>query len=511
MLTEKSNAAPAAAAAAALRPSWRLKLPILLCTLFITLGATYGQNALSPLKSLIMSNTYDDGVPINNARYGVISAASTLVNTILPIIAGVVVDYYGVNFASLLCSLFVFVGNIVRAVGAQRGAFEIILAGQIFAGVGSISLNICQNKVYTHWFKGTAARGPGIIGFITGLDYTMNRTFSIIALESAVPIYHASGKWYLAFWVSAIFGGTCLILNIIYVFLEMCADPRLRIPTGHALNHVWGSPLTRLRTHGRRIVANIVLLPASFWLLAILQILQSGVVAAYKANLTDVVRVTRLTTLHQASWTSGLDQIVAIVLTPVVGLLFDFFGRRSYYVSWTAALYILTFALLGFTKVHELAPIIIGSLAYTINAIPFGASIPLLVRLQEQIGTAYGLWQAFDASGETIMNIAAGAIQDYSADKGAHLYDNMFYLLMALKAVEFFVGFTYHILDRRYFGSVMTMTEKQRVKAEENETEEERTQGLRVPRQFWTILGCTMITAMIITSYVVFIYYSVAH
>ena len=509
MLTEKSNGAPAAAAA--LRPSWRLKLPILFCTLFITLGATYGQNSLSPLKTYIKRNTYDDGVPINNARYGVISAASTLVNTILPIIAGVVIDYYGVNFTSLLCSLFVFVGNIVRAVGAQRGAFGVILAGQILSGVGSISLNIFQNKVYTHWLKGTAARGPGIIGFVTGIDYSMNRVFSLIAIESAVPIYRASGKWYFAFWVAAIFGGMCLVLNIIYVLLELRVDPRLRIPTGHALNHVWGSPLTRLRTHGRKIVSSIVLLPASFWLLALLQILQSGVVAAYKANLADVVRVTRQTTPDQAGWTSGMDYIIAIVLTPVVGLLFDYTGHRSYYVSWTAALYILTFALLGFTKVHELAPIIIGSLAYTTNAIPFGASIPLLVRSQDQIGTAYGLWQAFDASGETIMNIAAGAIQDYSADNGAHLYDNMFYLLMALKAVEFFVGFTYHILDRRYFGSVMTMTEKQRVKAEENETEEECTQGLRVPRQFWTILGCTVITAMIITSYVIFIYYSVAH
>ena len=492
------------------KPTWRLKIPIFLCILFLTLGATYGENALPPLKVFIMRNTYDDGVPINAARYGVISASSTLVNTVFPIVAGTVIDFYGVNIISLSCSLLIFTGNIVRAVGAQRGAFSVILAGQIVSGVGSISLNTCQNKVYAHWFKGTAASGPGLIGFITGIDYSMNRVFMIMAAESAVPVFRASGRWYFSFWIAVIFGGACLLLNIVYVILESLVPVYYRIPAGRSFHRISGPPLARVRFHCRKILTSVARLPASFWVLAVLQVLQSGVVAAYKANLADTVRVTRNTTPDRAGWTSGMDYIIAIVLTPVVGLLFDYTGRRSYYVSWTAALYILTFALLGFSRVHELAPIIIGSLAYSTNAIPFGATIPLLVRSQDLIGTAYGIWQAFDASGETIMNIASGAIQD-SSDKGSHMYDNMYYLLIALKAVEFFIGFTYHILDRRYFGSVMFMTEKQRVEAEARESEEERSQGLRVHRPFWTVLGCSVITAMVITSYVIFIYYSIVH
>lgn len=490
---------------------WRYKVPVLLCILFVTLGATYTTDILPPLKSCIMQNTSSNGVQTNRARYGVITASSTLVNTILPLIAGIVIDYYGVSLVVIFCTVVVFVGAVLTAVGTERGSFGIILGGQIIAGIGSNSINTCQNKIYAHWFRGTAAGGPGLIGFVAGIDIAMNRIFALMASQSAVPLYHASGKWYMAFWVSVIFSGFSVLLSIIYVILEARLPREMQLPAGRHINPVKGTAARRLGAHMLRVLSAIVNLPASFWVLVLLQTLQSGVVASYKSNLADVVRVTRNTSMFRAGWTSGMDYIIPIVLTPAFGLLFDYTGRRSYYVSYTAAVYIVAFALLAFTRVHELAPILLGSLAYTTNSIPFMASLPLLVPSQRLIGTAYGVWRTFNAAGETIMDVASGAIQDISWNRGSHLYDNMFYVLIAIKGADFFFGFTYHILDRRYFGSAMTMSEKQRVKVEAIETDADRTQGMRVPRRFWTILGCTVAIAMIITAYVLYIYYSVVN
>lgn len=490
---------------------WHFKLPVMLCVLFVTLGATYTTEILPPLKHCIMQNTSSNGVPTNAARYGVITASSTLVNTILPVIAGVVIDYYGVSFVSVFCTVVVFVGAVVAAVGAERGSFGIILAGQIITGVGSNSINTCQNKIYAHWFRGTAAGGPGIIGFVAGIDISMNRIFALMASQSAVPLYHKSGKWYMAFWVSVIFCAFSVLLSIAYVILEARLPREMHLPAGCKINPVKGPTVKHLGAHVLRVLSSIVNLPASFWVLALLQIFQSGAVASYKSNLADVVRVTRNTSIFRAGWTSGMDYIIPIVLTPAFGLLFDYTGRRSYYVSYTAAVYITAFALLAFTRVHELAPILLGSLAYTTNSIPFIASLPLLVPSQNLIGTAYGIWRTFNAAGETIMDVITGAIQDFSRHRGPRLYDNVFYLLIAIKAADFFIGFTYHLLDKRFFGSAMTMSEKQRVKVEAVETDADRTQGLRVPRHFWTILGCAVVTAMIITAYVLYIYYSVVN
>lgn len=501
---ERIPEAPSSQSPGAVGASWRYKFPVMLCILLLSFGGTYSTATLPPLKVFIMK--YTDA---NAARYGTISSSSHLINAILPIVSGVVIDYYGVSYTSLVCTALMFIGDIVRAIGAQRSSFAIILGGEIISGVGSTSINTCQSKLYAHWFRGTAAGGPGIIGFITGLDISMNRIFSLMAAQTAVPLFHATGTWYWSFWLGAIFSAFALVLNIVYLFLEKRLPAEMRLPTPHRIvTHT--SLKRRFTAHVYHLSTSILLLPASFWLLAILQILQSGVVSSYTSNLADFVRVTRNTSPAKAGWTSGIDYVIPIVLTPVFGLVFDYTGHRPLYIAYTAALYILVFALLGFTHVNELAPIILGSFAFCSNAIPFIASIPLLVPSQAIIGTAFGVWKAFNSAGSTIMNVATGAIQDLSRDRGSRQYDNVFFLLIALKGIDVIFGFLYGFLDKRYFGCVMTMTEKQRVRAEAVESPNDRTQGLRGPRRFWTILGGSIAVAIIATAYVLYIYYSVA-
>lgn len=115
-------------------------------------------------------------------------------------------------------------------------------------------------------------------------------------------------------------------------------------------------------------------LPATGFI-AISQLLQAGVVGAYTSNLSEVdckwmqtggqcsfalvpqtIELTRGTTKLTAGYTSSIGQvsysvaadacrtkpnitvlqIIPIVLTPLVGLCFDLFGRRMWFVSATA-------------------------------------------------------------------------------------------------------------------------------------------------------------------------------
>lgn len=66
-----------------------------------------------------------------------------------------------------------------------------------------------------------------------------------------------------------------------------------------------------------------------------------------------------------------------------------------YAVSFTGALYVIVFALIGLTTVHPLAPILLSSFALSTNAITFIASIPVLVGNDALLGTAFGVWKAF--------------------------------------------------------------------------------------------------------------------
>ena len=137
------------AQAGAVGATWKHRVPALLMILFFTLGSNFAQSSLSPLKSTIKKQMPE----VTNARYGAIASAEPLVNGILPLFSGIMIDYYGPSISSLLSSTAILIGTIVRAVGGQRKSFATILAGQIIFGFGSTTIETSQSKLYTHWCR----------------------------------------------------------------------------------------------------------------------------------------------------------------------------------------------------------------------------------------------------------------------------------------------------------------------------------------------------------------------
>ena len=496
---------------------WTYKAPVLLTVLLLSIGSSYTNSSMSTLKTVLMKNTYYHGELISGAKYGVMTSASHLINAILPVFSGVIIDYYGRAYMSLVSSTWIFVGCLLVAIGAQRGDFNIITGGDILQGIGNTTINTCQLKLYAHWFRGTVGGGPGIIGFVTGLDIAFNRIFGLLATVTPIPLFESTGKWYWAFWLGTIFSGFAWVLNVVYVCYDRMLPPHMKITTGYKLTKKSmhrGGLFYHLRAHLTQLLATIALIPASFWVLTIMQLLQSGVVGTYENNSVDILTQTRSgrssASYKQASYTYSMHYAIPIVLTPLMGLGFDKLGHRSHVISMAASLYVISMCIMGFTTVHPVAPLLFDAFAYTINAVPFIATIPLLVYNQAAIGTAHGIWKAFNSAGSTIMQSAGGALQDRAIVDGAgpeDMYNYMLYLLIALKSVDIVYGFVYHYLDTHYFGSRMLLTEKQRIEKEKEETEEDRQQGLRAPKRFWTWFGCFVLTLMIATSYALFVLY----
>jgi len=87
---------------------------------FLAVGSNFAQSSLGPLKSTIRKE-----VPgVTNARYGAIASADALINGILPILTGIVIDYYGPSGASLVASTCILIGCVVRAIGGHTASFS---------------------------------------------------------------------------------------------------------------------------------------------------------------------------------------------------------------------------------------------------------------------------------------------------------------------------------------------------------------------------------------------------
>ncbi|TKY85289.1 hypothetical protein EX895_006369 [Sporisorium graminicola] len=535
------------AQAGAVGATWKHRLPALLMVLFLTLGSNFAQSSLGPLKSTIKKEIKS----VTNARYGAISSADQLINGVLPLFSGIMIDYYGPSITSVLSSSAVLIGVIVRAVGGQRRSFATILAGQIIFGFGSTTIETSQSKLYTHWCRdstslsaapkqgqdgedkvrkrkwnrGAALSSAGWLGFVYGLDIAMGRVFNIMGSMSSVPVAESTGKWYWSFWLSAILCAVTLGLNLAYVVYERALPQQMRVVTGRQLAAqaalASSSSSSSDEKHGQKrilrpfslrhwqlLTLSVGAIPAAFWLVTMTQVLQSGTVGAYTSNLAEVVQITWGKSKLRAGYASSVGQIPPIVLTPLLGLMFDLFGRRMYYVSGCAALWVVVFALLAFSRVNVYLPVVLGSVALSFNALPFIASIPLLVPNQASIGTAFGIWKCFNSAGSVTMDVAFGAIQDLTP-RGTSQFRNAFSLLIALKSVDVVYGLLYHVIDRRYFGGVLRLNERELRDKAQTETDAERTHALRKPIRNWTLAGCSLLVAFVTTGYVLYIVYSI--
>jgi MFS-type transporter involved in bile tolerance (Atg22 family) len=195
------------------------------------------------------------------------------------------------------------------------------------------------------------------------------------------------------------------------------------------------------------ISKTLLSIPRFFWLVVCSQILQAGVVGTFTSLNADIIRMTRGSTEQIAGYTSAVQQVIPVVCAPLIGTYFDFFGHRMLFVSLTSAIWILVYCLIGLSHVNALGAMVIASLASAMNALPFLASIPLMVPNQTELGLVFGIWKAFNNSGSVVVDMIAGRLQDITP---GGTYERVIAFFVACKGLEFCLGLFYGILDRKY-------------------------------------------------------------
>lgn len=190
----------------------------------------------------------------------------------------------------------------------------------------------------------------------------------------------------------------------------------------------------------------ILRIPRFFWLVVCTQILQAGTVGGFNGLNADIITQTRGSTEELAGYTSAIQQVIPVVCAPLIGIFFDYFGYRMMFVSLTSAIWILVYCLIGYTDTNALGAMVIASVALTMNALPFIASIPLMVPKQVELGLVFGIWKVFNNSGSVIVDMIAGRLQDITPGK---TYERVIAFFVAIKSLEFVLGLFYGVLDRR--------------------------------------------------------------
>ncbi|CAG9975835.1 unnamed protein product [Clonostachys byssicola] len=489
---------------------WTWKTVALCCGVALSFGSSFAENILGPLKSTLIKE-----LDINNAQYGAISSATSLVNTVLPIIGGYGLDYYGVEWGSMACSIFIFIGAVVSAAGSNKDTFSLVLAGRIIMGFGSTVIETCTSKILAHWFQ---HRG---LGFVYGLDLSIGKLIVLIAKATAIPMRDASSFWGWSLWIPAIVCFANLLQNIFYFWWARSRPEWTHMPTGQKVKRLERKRLREQasgqvtvdtasiasRASWRSYIPDwrvLTRVPRFFWLVVCTQILQAGVVGGFNGLNADIIRVTRGSTEQIAGYTSAVQQVIPVVCAPLVGAYFDFFGHRMLFVSLTSAIWILVYCLIGFSKVNALGAMVIASFASAMNALPFIASIPLMVPNQTELGLVFGIWKAFNNCASVIVDMISGKLQDITP---GGTYERVIAFFVAVKGLEFCLGLFYGLLDRKYLAGILTLSEKKRLVLE-REGKTELYIGQKPGKPF-TIVGLSMLLSLVIIAWVLFIMFSI--
>jgi MFS family permease len=137
--------------------------------------------------------------------------------------------------------------------------------------------------------------------------------------------------------------------------------------------------------------------------------------------------------LEQAGQMNGYVFLAAIFATPMFGLLVDRIGKRSIAMFFGSLLLLAVFPTLLYTSSSLWVSTVMIGIAFSLVPAVLWASVPYLVGSQ-RLGTALGLMTMLQNVGLTVVNLAAGALNDSAHASAANPagYTPMLWMFAAL-------------------------------------------------------------------------------
>lgn len=394
---------------------------ILLIISMLMFGSYYVYDAMSPINDYIQTE-----MKIDNTKFGLLATFYSLPNLLfLVVVAGFLLDRIGVRKAGTLYAFLILFGSLLTTIGAGR-SFVLMLVGRAIFGIGSEAAILVTNKVIARWFKGRE------LGFAFGLNITVMRLGSILALNSAAQIADTFGGWRYALWAGTAVTLVSFLLFLVYLMVDRSVDSAIEGGTEEKIK-----------------VSDLKKLGSPFWLISFL------CVTFYSAVFPFTVHAPRflqkkfgMSPAMGGRYTSYI-MTASMIFTPILGLIVDKFGRRGRMMIVGSLMIIPAHLLLGLTEVHPAVGFILLGCAFSLVPAALWPAVPILVR-EKFLGTAYGIIGWVQNIGLTIFPFLAGLLVDQQGDNVVQGYTNMEWMFASLSIAGLVFAIMLLVVDKRH-------------------------------------------------------------
>ena len=356
-------------------------------------------DVMSPLKSLIESaRGWDSGV------FGTYAAAEYILNVCgFLIIAGIILDKMGVRFTGTLSASLMVIGALIKYIGisdwfqttafcswldswwtAMPGSAKMAAFGFMIFGCGCEMAGTTVSKAIAKWFKGKE------MALAMGLEMAIARlgVFAVMWLSPAISgMFDSSVVAPVAFCTCLLLIG--LINFIVFSVMDTKLDRQL-IAAGEATEEKSPEDEFHIKDLGKIFSSKM------FWLVALLCVLYYSAIFPFQRYAPNFLEVTLDVDSATAAQLFSCFPILAMCLTPLLGIFLDHKGKGASMLMAGAIIMIvchLSFAFILPVFPHKwFAVLLIVVLGVSFSLVPAALwpSVPKIID-EKILGSAYCL------------------------------------------------------------------------------------------------------------------------
>ncbi len=381
-------------------------------------GNYYVYDAVSPIADLLKSQ-----LGFSDRNIGTLNAIYSLPNVIMVLIGGIVIDRIGVKRATMLFGVLCFIGAIVTVLSPK---LVVMATGRLIFGLGAESLIVAVTTALARWFKGKE------LSFAFGVNLTIARLGSFLALNSPTWAKFAFDEWRLPLLIAVGFGTFCIIGPLIYWNMENNALKKYDLGVAGETDKVSFSNLFNL---GR-----------SYWLVVLLCVTFYSAVFPFQTFAIKFFQEAHGTSREYAGFLSSLLTLFSMIFTPIFGYMVDRVAKRSMFMMFGSLLLVPVYLMMAYTSLPLIIPMAMMGIAFSLVPAVMWPSVAYLVK-ENKLGTAYGLMTMIQNIGLAGFNFLIGWANDYSGASVAN--PGGYGLGMWIFSISGFLGFLFSWLLRR--------------------------------------------------------------
>ena len=409
-------------------PPASIRWLVLVLTSLTMFGNYYVYDSIAPVADILRTQ-----LGFSSTQIGTLNAIYSAPNIVMVLIGGVLVDRFGTRNATLGFTGICLVGALLQAASETVGAvpavsatigtlrpgmsstFAMMAVGRLIFGLGAESMIVAVTAALGHWFKGRQ------LGFAMGLNLSIARAGSYAADLS--PTW--AGAAYESGWrgpmlIAFAFALLSFIAAAAYWVMERSAARTF------ALSEMPGSD--------RFVWSDLFRFSGSYWYIVGLCVTFYSVIFPFRSTFAiEYFQNAHGLTLERAGQMNGYVFLAAIFATPLFGLMADRLGRRSIAMFFGSLLLLAVFPTLLYTNWDLWVSTVMIGIAFSLVPAVLWASVPYLVDAV-RLGTALGLMTMLQNVGLTVVNLAAGALNDRAGASATNPagYEPMLWLFTGL-------------------------------------------------------------------------------